>query len=516
MLWRLCKPSRLPEPLLEFLVDCLSAAHIMIQHPHLPTPSEMIAHLDRHVYGQTRAKRDLAVAVYNHYVGQAVRDEGGEDLGRFHLLLIGPTGVGKTYLVKVLAEYLGVPVGVASAAGLVESGYKGNSVETVLGALMTRAGGDPKKAERGMVFLDEVDKIRRGEGGGRDVSGEGVQNALLTYLDGRRTSGLEGREFAEIDTGRLLFVCTGAFVGLETIVERRLGTGRHRIGFHPRPQETPAEYPDQPVYEALCQAGTGDLVEFGMIPEFIGRFATVSVLHELSRGALRSILTTEMEHSALARQMRLAALHGIRLLFEDEALEALADEASALKTGARGLARLIGKAVDAVDHRWPELADEGVTEVRVTPGTVLRGEAPVLVKGSMEGLVRRDAELRARCLGGLPPRRSLVLSSAERPEHTDTSAWSDRQLREGIERLKSEHLGWQEMPDEVRSWWEAFEEGNRGREAQVFRLAEELVRRQATIADFVLASDEADTDSIPATLHYLDYRRLKGGGRGAG
>jgi len=210
----------------------------MRENPTLPAPAEMVAYLDRFVRGQARAKQDLAVAVYNHYLAQAYRAREGLDLGRYHVLLLGPTGVGKTYLVKTLAGFLGVPVGFASAAGLVEVGYRGNSVDSIVRTLLDRAGGDPKKAEKGIVFIDEIDKIRRQDNGGtRDVSGEGVQNALLTLLDGRTVDGMEGMNHSPVDTGRLLFVCAGAFVGLKGIVERRLGTGRHQIGFHARPAE---------------------------------------------------------------------------------------------------------------------------------------------------------------------------------------------------------------------------------------------------------------------------------------
>jgi len=207
----------------------------MRENPTLPAPAEMVAYLDRFVRGQARAKQDLAVAVYNHYLAQAYRAREGLDLGRYHVLLLGPTGVGKTYLVKTLAGFLGVPVGFASAAGLVEVGYRGNSVDSIVRTLLDRAGGDPKKAEKGIVFIDEIDKIRRQDNGGtRDVSGEGVQNALLTLLDGRTVDGMEGMNHSPVDTGRLLFVCAGAFVGLKGIVERRLGTGRHQIGVHAR------------------------------------------------------------------------------------------------------------------------------------------------------------------------------------------------------------------------------------------------------------------------------------------
>jgi ATP-dependent Clp protease ATP-binding subunit ClpX len=479
----------------------------------LPTPAEMIAHLNRFVRGQARAKQDIAVAVYNHYLAQAYREREGADLGRQHILLIGPTGVGKTYLVKTLADFLAVPVGFTSATGLVEAGYKGNSVESIVRTLLDRAGGDPKKAEKGIVFIDEIDKIRRGETGGRDVSGEGVQNALLTMLDGRSADGMEGWSHAAVDTGRLLFICTGAFVGLQEIVERRLGEGRHFMGFAPRAGEVMHGLPDQPIYTALCQAQTRDLVEFGLIPEFVGRFATVTVLHELSRDDLRAIVRDGVEQSPFEKQKRLALIHGIELEIAPDALDAIADDAAALGTGARGLHRLIGRAVESVDSRWPELADRGIAKVVITRGCLSGTELPQEIPGQPV-VERTDHELRGECLAGLPPRPKPVLGNhapgvASPVGLTDTRDWSDEELWNALEKLKGEHLGWKEATASARKWWETFEKENHHRPALVYRLAEELMARHATIGEFFLAFVYSNTDNIQANLHYLDYQRLK-------
>ena len=404
-------------------------------------------------------------------------------------------------------------MGFSSAAGLVEAGYKGNSVETLVKSLLDRANGDPKKAEKGIVFIDEIDKIKRGDTGGtRDVSGEGVQNALLTLLDGRKSEGMEGMGHAGLDTGRLLFICTGAFVGLREIVANRLGLGRHTIGFQERPGENPGAIPDQAVYEALCQAETQDLVAYGLIPEFVGRFATVTVLHGLAKADLRGIMGA-VQDSARDRQKRLAALHGIELVFTSEALDAIAQEAEALGTGARGLARLIGRAVDAVDHRWPELAEEGITHVTVSRETVEQGTEPACGKGERT-LPREDETIRRQCLSGLPARPAPIMRShSPLPQHiTDTTGWTEERLWNQLEMIKTKHLQWTETTGSAREWWAAFEKENHHRAALIYRLAEELQHRQATITDFFMAFIYSNTDNIEANLHYLDYTRLRARG----
>jgi ATP-dependent Clp protease ATP-binding subunit ClpX len=477
----------------------------------LPTPTDMITHLNRFVRGQERAKQDLAVAVYNHALSQAYRRRTGTDFGKQHLLLIGPTGVGKTLLVRTLADYLGWPVGFASAAGLVEAGYKGNSVETLISSLLDQAGGNPRKAERGLIFIDEIDKIRRGETGGRDVSGEGVQNALLTLLDGRLSSGLEGQNHAAVDTSRLLFICTGAFVGLRELIEARIGHGRGRIGFVPRATEDTAAIPDLPVFSALCQVQAADLVQFGMIPEFVGRFAAISPLHELSQSDLRGIIRGDVERSPLQQQRELARLHGIQLDLTDDALDALAAEAAAIGTGARGLQRLMCRAVDAVDHRWAELASAGVTRVVIDRECAFNAGPPRLL--SEGGLwPRLDLELRIEAMQDLPASPRPVVAPVvppARPGISDTRDWSDEQCWNRIEHLKATQLAWQSTTNGARTWWQKFEAENRHRPALILRVVEELQVRQATITQFFLASLKSATDNIQANLHYLDYLMLK-------
>lgn len=478
----------------------------------LPTPAEMIAHLDQFVLKQDRAKQDISVAVYNHYLSQAYRGKYGTDLGRHHILLMGPTGVGKTYLVKRLSEFLDVPIAFTSATGLVEIGYKGNSVESIVRSLLDRAGGDPRKAEKGIVFIDEIDKIKRGETGGRDVSGEGVHNALLTLLDGRQSAGMEGMSHAAVDTSRLLFICTGAFVGLREIVEHRLGINKSPFGFAARSNEDINSMPDRPIFTTLCQTETSDLVEFGMIPEFIGRFATVSVLHDLEASDLRKIVEGQLQQSPLGKQQQLALIHGIELELTDEALDSIAAEAAALGTGARGLHRLIGQSVDTVDYRWHELAEEGICKVVIDRDCALGTGEPHLIKGDPTSR-RIDLELRQEAVLGLPRAPRPLLPELDRqaqPEGiSDIRDWSEERIWNRIESLKTDNLEWSETSSSARLWWQKFEDENKHRPALILRLVEELFVRKATINNFFLASLYSNTDNIQANLHYMDYMLLK-------
>ena len=484
--------------------------------PALPSPAEIVAHLDKFVRGQNRAKQDIAVSVYNHYISQVYRDLHGTDLGRYHILMLGPTGSGKTFIVKKLAEFLGVPVSFASATSLAEVGYRGRSVDDIVKSLLDQTKGNPRLAERGILFIDEIDKIRRQDvGGQRDVSGEGVQNALLTLLDGRIADNVDSVKHEPVDTSRILFVCTGAFVGLQEIVERRLGAREHAaIGFSKREREEAEQVPDQPIYHALCSAVTTDLVQFGMIPEFIGRFATLTALHELGRSDLRAIVSDGTEGSSLDKQKKLAEVHGIELEITDDALDAIADEAMRLGTGARGLHRLIGRAVDSVDHRWVELADQGVTRVVINRQSALGKAEPILHK-SKRKYVRIDLEMRQEVMASMPkppttggPGGSQKGPKEVSPGITNTNGWTAEQIDALLQDVKQE-LDWDNTIGSARKWWEAFEYENKTRTPLVLRLAEELRNRKATITEFFLAYIYSNTDNIMANLHYLDYKRIK-------
>ncbi|GAA3028142.1 ATP-dependent Clp protease ATP-binding subunit ClpX [Actinokineospora globicatena] len=364
----------------------------------LPRPREIGALLDRYVVDQHRAKRSLAVSVYNHYKrnlpGRAA--PGGDDveLVKSNILLLGPTGSGKTLLAQTLARILRVPFTIVDATGLTEAGYVGDDVDSVLLKLLQAAGGDIRRAQMGIVYIDEIDKIaRRGGGaahGSRDVSGEGVQQSLLKIIEGavttvvprerggnlsRGSRSRTAQEGIQLDTSDILFIVAGAFAGIEDIVEKRLGAGG--IGFagdrRQRVRRTASEL--------VAEVGPEDLVEFGMIPEFVGRLPMITSVDHLGRAALLRVLTEP--RNALVRQYRrLFEIDGIELEFGPGALEAVADQAIERGTGARGLRSILDNVLISVMYDVPSLA--GVARVVVTERTITQAGAPELYSADGE------------------------------------------------------------------------------------------------------------------------------------